>query len=158
MAVCLVPSLLSPLRHVTVKPPLRNEIQVLVLQARWGADVVLSKPSFYPGARIMPVIGTRDERGTAVGITCTKTQYISECRVGGWPGSFWTACGRESFAAAMGEALSRKTSRYCWPTSFKVLGVLFLREVSPAFLPSKQACWAHQFRYLGVGQQYPALL
>jgi hypothetical protein len=22
-------------------------------------------------------------------------------------------------------------------------------------LPSKQACWAHQFRYLGVGQQYP---
>src|SRR4029453_9926440 len=23
-----------------------------------------------------------------------------------------------------------------------------------SFLPSKKACWAHQFRYLGVGQQY----
>src|SRR5262245_21526946 len=39
------------------------------------------------------------------------------------------------------------------PTRFKVLGVLFLEEVSSAFLPSKKACWAHQFRYLGVGQQ-----
>jgi hypothetical protein len=25
-------------------------------------------------------------------------------------------------------------------------------------LPSKKACWAHQFRYLGVGQQYPIFL
>src|SRR4029450_8333891 len=32
---------------------------------------------------------------------------------------------------------------------FKVLGVPFLGEVSSAFLPSKKACWAHQFRYLG---------
>jgi hypothetical protein len=47
------------------------------------------------------------------------------------------------------------TYGYCWPTSFKVLEVLFLGEVSSAFLPSKKACWAHQFRYLGVGQQYP---
>jgi hypothetical protein len=39
--------------------------------------------------------------------------------------------------------------------SFKVLEVLCLGEVSPAFWPSKKACWAHQFRYLGVGQQYP---
>src|SRR4030095_11909750 len=38
---------------------------------------------------------------------------------------------------------------------FKVLGVLFLEEVCSAFLPSKKACWAHQFRYLGVDQQYP---
>jgi hypothetical protein len=38
---------------------------------------------------------------------------------------------------------------------FKGLGVLFLGEVSPAFLPSKQACWTHKFRHLGVGQQYP---
>jgi hypothetical protein len=38
--------------------------------------------------------------------------------------------------------------------SFKVLGVLFLGEVSSAFLPSKQAGWAHQFHYLRVGQQY----
>ena len=42
--------------------------------------------------------------------------------------------------------------------SFKVLGVLFLREVSPAFLPSKQACWTHQFRHLRVGQQYPGVI
>src|SRR5438128_7415967 len=50
-----------------------------------------------------------------------------------------------------------KTVGYCWPTSFKVLGVLFLGEVSSAFLPSKKVCWAHQFRYLGVGQQYPVV-
>jgi hypothetical protein len=30
-----------------------------------------------------------------------------------------------------------------------------LEEVSSAFLPSKKASWAYQFRYLGVGQQYP---
>src|SRR5205823_11219720 len=50
-----------------------------------------------------------------------------------------------------------KTGGYCWPTSFKVLGVLFLGEVSLAFWPSKKACWAHQFQYLGVGQQYPLI-
>jgi len=38
---------------------------------------------------------------------------------------------------------------------FKVLGVLYLAEVSLAFLPSKKACWTHKFRHLGVGQQYP---
>jgi len=54
--------------------------------------------------------------------------------------------------------VSRKPSRYCWPTSFKVLGVLFLGEVCSAFLPSKKACWAYQFRYLGVGQQYPPVI
>jgi hypothetical protein len=48
-----------------------------------------------------------------------------------------------------------QTGGYCWPTSFKVLRVLFLGAVSSAFLPSKKACWAHQFRYVGVGQQYP---
>ena len=37
---------------------------------------------------------------------------------------------------------------------FKVLEVLFLGEVFPAFLPSKKVCWAHQFQYLGVDQQY----
>jgi hypothetical protein len=36
--------------------------------------------------------------------------------------------------------VSHKTNGYCWPTSFKVLGVLYLEEVSPAFLPSKKAC------------------
>jgi hypothetical protein len=47
------------------------------------------------------------------------------------------------------------TGGYCWSFYFKVLGVLFLGEVSPGFLPSKQACWMHKFRHLGVGQQYP---
>src|SRR5262252_6305189 len=42
---------------------------------------------------------------------------------------------------------------YCCPISFKVLGVLYLGEVSSALLPSKKADWAHQFRYWGVGQQ-----
>jgi hypothetical protein len=37
---------------------------------------------------------------------------------------------------------------------FKVLEVLFLEEVSSAFLPSKKACWTHRFRHWGVGQQY----
>src|SRR5215471_17110614 len=46
---------------------------------------------------------------------------------------------------------------YCWPTYIKVLGVLCLGEVSSTFLPSKKACWAHQFQYLGVGQQYPVV-
>ena len=41
--------------------------------------------------------------------------------------------------------------------SFQGLGVLFLGAVSSAFLPSKQACWTHQFRHLGVGQQYPGV-
>ena len=26
-----------------------------------------------------------------------------------------------------------------------------------SFLPSKKACWAHQFQYLGVDQQYPGV-
>src|SRR5262249_11823580 len=50
------------------------------------------------------------------------------------------------------------TVGYCWPTYIKVLGVLCLREVSSTFLPSKKACWAHQFQYLGVGQQYPGVI
>ena len=49
--------------------------------------------------------------------------------------------------------ISKTVGTYCWPTSFKVLGVLFLGEVCSAFLPSKKAYWARQFRYLGVGQQ-----
>jgi hypothetical protein len=51
--------------------------------------------------------------------------------------------------------LSQYTIGYCWSTPFKVLEVLFLGEVCSAFLPSKKACWAHQFQYLGVDQQYP---
>jgi hypothetical protein len=51
-----------------------------------------------------------------------------------------------------------KTFGYCWSTHFKVLAVLFLGEVCSAFLPSKKACWAHQFRHFGVRQQYPFVL
>ena len=47
---------------------------------------------------------------------------------------------------------------YCWRIYFTVLAVLFLASVSQAFLPSKKAYWAHQFRYLGVGQQYPPVI
>jgi hypothetical protein len=35
-----------------------------------------------------PVIGTQYEGGNAAGTTCAETQYINQCRVGGWPGSF----------------------------------------------------------------------
>src|SRR5882724_8639181 len=51
--------------------------------------------------------------------------------------------------------MSQYTIRYCWRTYFKVLEVLFLGGVSSAFLPSKKACWAHQFRHVEVGQQDP---
>jgi hypothetical protein len=40
---------------------------------------------------------------------------------------------------------------------FKVLGVLFLGEVSSVFLPSLKACLTHEFLHLGVGQQYPGV-
>jgi hypothetical protein len=52
----------------------------------------------------------------------------------------------------------QETPGYCWPTLFNVLEVLFLGAVSSAFLPSKKACWAHQFGYLVVGQQYPPVI
>jgi hypothetical protein len=41
--------------------------------------------------------------------------------------------------------------------SFKVLRVLFLGEVSSAFLPSKTASWTLKLRHLGVDQQYPGV-
>jgi hypothetical protein len=44
---------------------------------------------------------------------------------------------------------------YCWRISFKVLGVLFIAEVSPAFLPSKKAYGIHKFQHFWVRQQYP---
>src|SRR5262249_41412675 len=45
-------------------------------------------------------------------------------------------------------------SRYCWRISFKVLEVLFLAQVSQAFLPSKKACGIHTFQHFWVRQQY----
>jgi hypothetical protein len=51
-----------------------------------------------------------------------------------------------------------ETPGYCWSTSFNVLGVLFLGEVSSAFLPSKTASWTPKFRHLGVDQQYPPVI
>ena len=72
-------------------------------------------------------------------------------------GVFATLIGRSPFSERLFRPIcqSRKTPGYCWPTPFKVLGVLFLGEVCSAFLPSKKACWAYQFRYLEVSQQYP---
>ena len=40
---------------------------------------------------------------------------------------------------------------------FNILEVLFLERVSSAFLPSKNACWAHKFRHVGVRQRYPGI-
>src|SRR5262245_2054594 len=37
---------------------------------------------------------------TITSISCTETQSINQCRVGGEPGSFWTACGRNHLAVA----------------------------------------------------------
>src|SRR5262245_48886576 len=50
---------------------------------------------------------------------------------------------------------SLKPSRYCWRTPFKVLGVPFLRKVSPAFLPSKKVYGTDKVRHFWVRQQYP---
>jgi hypothetical protein len=47
---------------------------------------------------------------------------------------------------------------YCWSTYFKVLRVLFLGEVSSAFLPSKTASWTPKFRHVGVDQQCPPVI
>jgi hypothetical protein len=46
---------------------------------------------------------------------------------------------------------------YCWRIYFKVLAVLFLGEVSLAFLPVKKAWWTHKLRHLRVGRQYPTI-
>src|SRR5712664_4238362 len=67
------------------------------LVAFGSSKTILRVDQQYP-----PVFCTRHERGNAAGTTCTEIQYTNERRVGGWPGSFWTACGRESLAAAMG--------------------------------------------------------
>ena len=45
------------------------------------------------------------------------------------------------------------TGGYCWSFHFKVLGVLFLGEVSSAFLPSKKA-W-HWFSWMGICFSFP---
>jgi hypothetical protein len=52
---------------------------------------------------------------------------------------------------------AQKSGGYCWRIYFKVLEVLFLGEVFPAFLPSKKARGIYQFRHLGVRQQYPGV-
>src|SRR5712691_1244130 len=41
-----------------------------------------------------PVIGTRYERGDSTGTLCIATQSTNQCRVGGRPGSCWTAWDR----------------------------------------------------------------
>jgi len=53
---------------------------------------------------------------------------------------------------------THKTSGSCWRISFEVLGVLFLAEVSPAFLPSEKAYGIHKFQHFWVRQQYPSVI
>jgi hypothetical protein len=55
------------------------------------------------------------------------------------------------------ERKGRKNGPRSQPILLQSSRSTFLGEVYPAFLPSKKAGWAHQFRYLGVGQQYPSL-
>ena len=52
-----------------------------------------------------PVIGTRCERGYSAGTTCTEPQSTNERRLGGEPGSFWTAYERDRLASATGATL-----------------------------------------------------
>ena len=52
---------------------------------------------------------------------------------------------------------SQKPIRYCWRIYFKALEVLYLMQVSQAFLPSKKACGIHKFRHFRVLQQYPII-
>src|SRR5713101_2086687 len=47
-----------------------------------------------PNDNITPVIGTRYERGDSTGTLCIATQSTNQCRVGGRPGSCWTAWDR----------------------------------------------------------------
>jgi hypothetical protein len=74
--------------------------------------------------------------------------------LGGWVGAIPPGYPAHEETYGNATRLVPTQPRYCWPTYFKVLGVLFLEEVSSAFLPSKKVCWTHKFRYVGVGQQY----
>src|SRR5262249_30825794 len=49
------------------------------------------------------------------------------------------------------------TGGYCWSTYFNVLGVLFLGEVSLAFLPSKKACGTLKLRRWGLANSIRAI-
>jgi hypothetical protein len=59
---------------------------------------------------------------------------------------------------AAAQPLSQKTSRYCWSSSFHVTWLLLLRWIVDVFGPSTLARSKHDFRHLGVDQQYPSLL
>jgi hypothetical protein len=48
----------------------------------------------------MPVICTRAAKGHFPSMACTETQSINQRRVGGGPGSFWTACERAHLVAS----------------------------------------------------------
>src|SRR4030095_9049277 len=81
---------------------------------------------------------------------------------GQWPharlhnGALITPICRSPFAERLFSSTdqSHKTSGYCWPTLFKVRGVLFLGEVSSAFLPSKKAWRGPPFLCVGGWAQY----
>jgi hypothetical protein len=55
------------------------------------------------------VIGTGRQDPCCASKTCTETQSTNQRTVGGGPGSFWTACGRDNLAAATGGTLTLGT-------------------------------------------------
>jgi hypothetical protein len=52
---------------------------------------------------------------------------------------------------------SQKTTGYCWSSSFHATWLLLLRWILEVFGPSMQARSKHDFRHLGVDQQYPTV-
>ena len=50
-----------------------------------------------------------------------------------------------------------KTVGYCWSSSFHAIRLLLLRWILAIFGPSTQAGARHDFRHLGVDQQYPGV-
>src|SRR5262249_54563908 len=50
------------------------------------------------------------------------------------------------------------TPGYCWSSYFHVIRLLLLRWILAMFRPSTKACPRHDFRHLGVDQQYPPVI
>src|SRR5215471_13881774 len=69
-----------------------------------------------------PVFGTHAEQPHPGARSCTETQYTNQRQVGGWPRSFWTACGRDHLAAPL------------WLLAFPVHVRYFRRCTGKAFL------------------------
>ena len=59
---------------------------------------ILSTPISVPGVdqQYPPVKSTRAVKGTFSSLARAETRSINQRRVGGWLGSFWTACGQKA--------------------------------------------------------------